>query len=95
MTEPIAEPARPTKQDVIDALERFHANSPTSPWMDAEMIESINVMISIAFEGLWPEGDERYVTERAAAGFAMGFAVGRDYEQAVAFNLRFGLDPEG
>lgn len=82
----------PTKQDIINSLAKVHADNPIKDYMDDELKEGIDTIVSIAFEGLWPDGDERYTSERAAAGFVLGYAAGRDFEQGIAFNSRFGLE---
>lgn len=87
----------PTKQDIINGLAKFQGQEPrpNTDWMDREMIAAIDTMVSIAFEGLWPADDPRHINERAAAAFTAGFAVGRDFEQTLAFNAQFGHTNEG
>ena len=82
----------PTEDQMVQLLAKVQANNPPIDFMTDELKQALDTMVSIAFEGIWPEDDERYVTERAAAGFVLGFAAGRDYEQGLAFTARFGLD---
>ena len=85
---------QPTEDQMVQLLAKVQQNNPPIDYMTDELKEALDVMVSIAFENLWPEGDQRYVTERAAAGFVMGFAAGRDYEQGLAFQAQFGSPEE-
>src|SRR4051812_3575752 len=55
----------PTRQDIINGLAKFQGQDPRPnlDWMDAEMIEALNVMVSIAFENLWPADDRRHIDQ--------------------------------
>lgn len=86
---------QPTFDDIVQQLAKVQANNPDIDYMTDELKEGIDTIVSIAFEDMWPKDDERYVTERAAAGFALGFAAGRDFEQGLAFGAQFNVDPEG
>lgn len=81
----------PTTDDIVQLLAKFAQNRQSREYMTDELKEGLHQLVDIAFSQTFPDPlDERHYTERAAAGFALGFACGRDWEAGQHFTEQFG-----